>query len=95
MKIPGNLHYRPYIVKGGYVSVILVSLSVRQHDSLQSNERVCIQENFIRGVFRAKEQSNKFWERSRLRSGSRIRIAIRITRITAIVQLPFCFKISY
>ena len=44
VKDPGNPHY---IVKGGYVLVVLVCLSVRQQDCLQSNERVSMQDRDI------------------------------------------------
>ena len=54
--------------------------SVRQQDYLQSNERICMHETFIRGVSWTKKQSNKIWGWFGLRSESRIRIAIHITR---------------
>ena len=49
------------MVKGSYVLVVLACLYVRQQDCLQSNERICMHENYIRGVTRAKKQSNIFW----------------------------------
>ena len=39
----------------------LVCLYVRPQVCLQSNERVYMHETYIRGVSRAKKQSNTFW----------------------------------
>ena len=78
-----------------------------QQDYLQSNERISMHENFIRGVTRAKKLSNKFWGWSGLRSGSGLwsvshggdlqsltYYCLVICLYAIGVQVPFCFKKS-
>ena len=78
--------------------VVLACLYVGQETCLQSNERVCMHETFIRSVSRAKKQSNKFGDTPDYnpdpRSGLRSVLHGRLSSNVIGVQLPFCFKLS-
>ena len=86
--------------------VVLACLYVRQQACLQSNERVFMHATFIRGVSRAKKQSNTFGDapdydpdpgsglRSVLHGGGLQSLTYCPVIYFIGVQLPICFKLS-